>query len=94
MAAWLAPPPIQLPATVVNPLQISSGPVPANQSGFKLETIINAMGPPIIIPTVAVKNIINAFEPKFMIPLKSMLKHSKTKLAGSKYLDATKYNCD
>ena len=33
MAVWFAPPPIQLPATVDKPLQISSGPVPAYKSG-------------------------------------------------------------
>ena len=48
-------------------------------------------GPPIIIPAVPLKNIIIAFGPNFIISGKSILIVSKTKLAGNKYRDATKY---
>ena len=60
IAAWLAPPPIQLPASVERPLHIASGPAPLKSSGKKLDNINIAIGPPIIIPIVPVKNIINA----------------------------------
>tara|TARA_Y100001936_G_scaffold246893_1_gene291690 strand:+ start:1470 stop:1685 length:216 start_codon:yes stop_codon:yes gene_type:complete len=52
------------------------------------------IGPPIIIPIVPVKNMINAFDPSFLISGKSILTVSKTRLAGSKYLEATKYNLE
>ncbi len=48
-----------------------------------------AIGPPIIIPTVPVKNIIKAFEPKLKIAFKSILKVINTKAAGNKNLLAT-----
>ena len=52
----MAPPPIQLPATVVNPRQTASGPAPPTRSGAKNAVIRIARGPPRIIPAVAVKN--------------------------------------
>ena len=50
-----------------------------------------AIGPPIIIPIVPVKNITNAFQPKLNTAFKSILNVIKTNAAGSKYLLATKY---
>ena len=55
MAAWLAPPPIQLPAMVESPLQIASKSLPPTVSGEKIATISMAIGPPITIPKVPVK---------------------------------------
>ena len=93
IAVWLAPPPIQLPAIVVIPLANSSGFI-KTKFGNKFFTIIIAIGPPIIIPTVPVKNIINAFEPSLLISFKSTLKVRRTNDVGSKYLEATKYRFD
>ena len=56
-----------------------------------LETIKTANGPPKMMVTVAVKNIINAFGPSPITAFKSILKVSKTREAGRRYLDATKY---
>ena len=47
------------------------------------------MGPPIIIPTVPVKNKITAFEPSLEMAFKSTLNVRSTKHAGNKYRDAT-----
>ena len=47
----MAPPPIQLPASVARPLQTASKPAPPTVSGEKVEIIKIAIGPPIIIPT-------------------------------------------
>ena len=90
IATWFAPPPIQLPATVVSPRQTASGPTPPTTSGAKVDTIKIAMGPPMMIPTVPVKNMIIAFGPNFLISGKSILMVSKTKLVGNKYREATK----
>ena len=90
MAAWFAPPPIQLPATVVSPRQTASGPTPPTTSGAKTETIRMANGPPIMIPTVPVKNMMMALGPSFLISGRSILMVSNTKLVGSKYREATK----
>ena len=38
MAVWFAPPPIQLPARVDNPLHTASGPTPPTVSGENIET--------------------------------------------------------
>ena len=46
------------------------------------------------MPMVAVKNIMMAFDPSLLIAGISILRHSKTKLAGSKYLEAIKYRLD
>jgi len=54
MAAWLAPPPIQLPAIVVNPRHTASKPAPPTVSGENIDTIRIAMGPPMMMPTVPV----------------------------------------
>ena len=51
----------------------------------------SAIGPPRIIPTVAARNMMIAFNPNCLIPLKSILKQSRISEAGSKYLEATKY---
>ena len=84
MAVWFAPPPIQLPASVERPLQTASKSAPPTVSGEKIEINKIAIGPPIIIPTVPVKNIIKALDPKLNMAFKSMLSVIKTKAAGSK----------
>ena len=84
MAVWLAPPPIQLPAKVESPLQTASGPTPPTVSGETKEINKMAIGPPIIMPNVPVKNMINAFHPKLTTPFKSMLKVINTKAAGNR----------
>ena len=84
MAAWLAPPPIQLPARVVIPRQMSLAADPAKVSGEIALTAIKAIGPPIIIPKVPVKNIIPALGPRRIIPFKSTLIVNKTKAAGKR----------
>ena len=89
MAVWFAPPPIQLPAKVDNPLQTASKSAPPTVSGETREINKIAIGPPMIIPIVPVKNMINAFEPRLKIAFKSILKVIKTKAAGSKNLLAT-----
>ena len=53
---------------------------------------IIAKGPPAIIPSVPVKNIINALDPNFFISWISILIVKRARLVGSKYLDATKYS--
>ena len=45
-----------------------------------------------MMPNVQAKNIIMALGPNRLIAGISMLKHSKTKAAGSKYRLATKYS--
>ena len=52
------------------------------------------MGPPTTTPKVPVKNMINAFGPSLKTSFKSILSVNKIKLAGNKYLEATKYSCD
>ena len=66
--------------------------IEALKEGKKFITNKIAIGPPIIIPKVPVKNIINAFEPSLLISFKSTLNVSRTNDVGSKYLEATKYN--
>ena len=61
-------------------------------SGATIEISETAIGPPRTIPMLPVKNIINAFDPNFFIAGKSILIVNNTRLAGNKYLDATKYN--
>ena len=90
IAAWFAPPPIQLPATVVRPRHTASGPAPPTISGAKTDTTIIARGPPMIIPAVPVKNMTNALGPNFIILGRSILIVNSTKLVGNKYRDATK----
>ena len=75
---------------VESPLQTASGPTPPTRSGATLETIKTANGPPKMMVTVAVKNIINAFGPSPITAFRSILKVSKTREAGRRYLDATK----
>ncbi len=84
MAVWLAPPPIQLPASVDKPLHTASGPTPPTVSGETIEINKMATGPPITIPIVPVKNMINAFQPKLNTAFKSILRVIKTKAAGNK----------
>ena len=43
-----------------------------------------AIGPPMTMPNVPVKNIIRAFQPKLNTALRSMLKVISTKAAGNK----------
>jgi len=62
--------------------------------GKKFVTNKIAIGPPIIMPKVPVKNIIKAFDPSLLISFKSTLKVSNTNDVGSKYLEATKYKSD
>jgi len=59
-----------------------------------MEIIKIANGPPIIIPTEPVKNIIRALDPKLEMALRSMLKVIKMRAAGSKYLLAIKYKLE
>src|SRR5690606_5695792 len=94
MAIWLAPPPIQLPASVESPRQTASAPTPPTVSGEMVPTIKTAIGPPMITPTVPAKNIINAFGPKLKRPLRLILKVINTSAAGSKYWLAIKYKLD
>ncbi len=84
IAAWLAPPPIQLPAIVVIPRQTASGPAPPIISGNTAETSSKAIGPPMTIPKVPVKNRIRALEPRPKTALTSRLKVSKTIQAGNR----------
>ena len=84
MAVWLAPPPIQLPARVESPLHTASKSAPPTVSGETIEIKSIAIGPPMIIPTVPVKNIIKALEPKLNMAFKSILSVIKTKAAGNK----------
>src|SRR5690554_6892825 len=86
IAVWLAPPPIQLPARVERPLQTASGPTPPTVSGDTMEINKIAMGPPITIPKVPVRNMTKAFQPKLNTAFKSMLKVISTNAAGNKYL--------
>ena len=82
--AWFAPPPIQLPATVVMPRHTASGPCPPTIVGSTALTTNIARGPPITIPSVPTKNIISALGPKFKIAFKSMLIVKSIKQAGNK----------
>ena len=84
MAVWLAPPPIQLPARVASPLHAASKSKPPTVSGEKRAVMRIAIGPPIIMPTVAVKNMINALGPSRTIPFKSVLRVIKINEAGKK----------
>ena len=84
MAVWLAPPPIQLPAKVESPRQTASKPSAPTVSGEKIAMNKMAKGPPIIMPRVPVKNMINALEPRLKIAFKSILKVINTNAAGSK----------
>ena len=84
MAVWFAPPPIQLPAKVDSPRQTASKPSAPTVSGEKIAINKIANGPPIIIPTVPVKNRIKAFGPRLKMAFKSILNVIKTNAAGSK----------
>ena len=88
IAAWFAPPPIQLPAIVVIPYANNDKSI-STIEGKKYFTTKIEIGPPNNIPRVPEKNIINALEPSLEISLKSTLRVNKTKEHGSKYLDAT-----
>ena len=83
IAAWFAPPPIQEPAIVVIPRHISSGLAPTMSGATALKNKILS-GPPIITPTVPVKNMINAFGPNLTTSLKSMLSVKRINAAGSR----------
>ena len=50
-----------------------------------------AIGPPMIMPIVPVKNMTKAFHPRLNTAFRSILKVINTNAAGSKYLLATKY---
>ncbi len=47
-----------------------------------------------MIPIGPVKNMTRDFAPSLRISLKSILMVNNTRLAGNKYLDATKYSFD
>ena len=82
MAVWLAPPPIQLPATVVRPRQTASGPPPPTVSGLTAPTAMSATGPPTMIPTVPVRNMAMAFHPSRMMAGRSTERVRRTSVAG------------
>ena len=84
MAAWFAPPPIQLPASVESPLHTASKSAPPTVSGENIEINKIAKGPPIIMPIVTVKNMINAVEPRLKTAFKSILYVNNTNEAGKK----------
>ena len=56
MAVWFAPPPIQLPATVAKPLQISLSGLLASSIWVYGPMTNIANGPPMTIPRVPVRN--------------------------------------
>ena len=66
------------------PRHTASGPSTPIKEGSMIDTNSKAIGPPMTIPTVPVKNMIKAFGPKLKIAFKSTLKINKTKHAGSK----------
>ena len=80
MAAWLAAPPIQLPAMAVMPRHIS-GSTAAGAIAFHSNS---AMGPPITTVSDAVKNMISAFGPRRSVAGRSMASVSSTSVAGSR----------
>ncbi len=80
IAAWLAPPPIQLPATAVKPRHAS----PSTVSGLMKLQITIASGPPISTPSVPVKNMMSAFGPSRTIAGMSMARVSRISVAGSR----------
>src|SRR5690606_24797809 len=89
----LAPPPIQLPAIVENPLHISSS--PKFKISGKAEAVRKyATGPPIITPKVPAKNIITDLPPSLRRPGISIPMVNKTRQAGNKYLEVTEYKPD
>ena len=61
--------------------------------GYRIE-FSSAIGPPMMIPSVADRNMMIDFGPRFMIPFRSILRHSRIRLAGSRYLEETKYKWD
>ena len=75
---------------MLNPLHTLSISEPAINAGLIDNTIKIAIGPPMMIPNVPVKNKIRALEPNFLISFKSMLMVKSARLVGSKYLEATK----
>ena len=79
---------------VASPLQIASKSFPPTVSGEKIDTKRMAIGPPITIPNVPVKNIMSAFLPKLAMAFKSILKVISTKAAGNRYLLAIKYKLE
>ncbi len=84
MAVWLAPPPIQEPATVVMPRHTASGPSTPSMSGKIALMISSAIGPPIKMPTVPVRNMITAFLPSLAMAPRSMLRVRNTRHVGSR----------
>ncbi|CAI8254995.1 MAG: Uncharacterised protein [Bacteroidetes bacterium MED-G17] len=90
----MAPPPIQLPAKVLNPRQSARSPVVSTVCGKRMEKIPIAKGPPMIIPKVPVKNMTNGFQPNLTSPLKSILSVIRNNAAGNRNLVATKYKFD
>ena len=60
------------------PAKLASKSLPPTVSGEKTDTIRIAMGPPIMMPTVPVKNIIKALKPRLAIAFRSMLRVIKT----------------
>ena len=83
IAAWLAAPPIQLPATAENPRHNVSS---RNISGDTHLAIPKLMGPLITIAILAAKNMAIAFQPNPSILGTSMDKVINSKLAGSRYV--------
>ena len=83
MAVWLAPPPIQLPASVASPRQAAVWPEPMIE-GSNCATIHSASGPPRTMPTVAVRNMTIALLPRPRIPLMSIDSVIRNSAAGRK----------
>ena len=84
MATWFAPPPIHDPASVDMPRHTASGPSPPTVSGDTIPTTNMANGPPSTMLSVAVRNITSARGPRPKTPLRSMLRVSRIRLAGSR----------
>ena len=79
IAAWLAPPPIQLPASVAMPLQVS----PATVSGWMTPRAVNDTTAPSMTPTVPVRNMMMAFGPRRRIAPRSMAMQNSASELGS-----------
>ena len=80
IAAWLAPPPIQLPVSVVMPRQVS----PATVSGCTRPITLNDTTAPSITPRVPVRNITSAFGHSRTMPPMSIDTQNSTSDAGSR----------
>ncbi len=79
IAAWLAPPPIQLPASVAMPLQVS----PATVSGWMMPSARKDTMAPSITPAVPVRNMMIALGPSRSIATRSMAMQNSASELGS-----------